>query len=241
MKQLHFPAAEHAAAKWYEEPGRISKALVVLYYGSPPFNYRPMYSAIRDLLILNVPYDQIVEGIRKTKLPVAKKSFLEILPLVKSHFDGIQPDFVNSVSERRYPIAPGLSIPIRPPLIYGLSGEVVMPWPIFWKNQSLKDDRLSLFASIVQDVMTQDPFFDDVKFEVHFYSAVKGSSKRSFTIVPGTDIAPMSEDRRIQMLRDLATGYQLAKAEIEMRTASSTTGPRERGTNPDPNQPSFFD
>ena len=41
----------------------IAEVLVRLVQNPPRFNYNPLYLAVRDLLVLGVPYEQVVEGI----------------------------------------------------------------------------------------------------------------------------------------------------------------------------------
>jgi hypothetical protein len=44
---------------------------------------------VRDLLVLGVPHDQVVEGIRRIKRAGVRKNLLEVLPLIRDHFAGV--------------------------------------------------------------------------------------------------------------------------------------------------------
>src|SRR3954468_9531371 len=153
MAELHVPTVQHLARNWRADPMMIAKILVRLAEHPPIFNYNPLYGAVRDLLILNVPYDQVVEGIKKLKRASVRENLLTVLPLIRDHFAGITPDFFQSIGRRYYPIARGLMVPFEPPMIYGVGGQLYFPWFSFWRQNPLANERLALFIAIVRDVM----------------------------------------------------------------------------------------
>lgn len=58
----------------------IARVLVQLVLDPPRFSYNPLYSAVRDLLVLGVPYEQVVEGIRRIKRESVRNNLLSVLP-----------------------------------------------------------------------------------------------------------------------------------------------------------------
>jgi hypothetical protein len=89
MSELRVPSVQHLARNWRSDPGLIARVLVRLVMNPPRFNYNPLYSAVRDLLVLGVPHDQVVEGIRRIKRAGVRKNLLEVLPLIRDHFAGV--------------------------------------------------------------------------------------------------------------------------------------------------------
>ena len=63
MPDLRVPSIQHLARNWRDDPIVIAEVLVRLVQNPPRFNYNPLYLAVRDLLVLGVPYEQVVEGI----------------------------------------------------------------------------------------------------------------------------------------------------------------------------------
>ena len=225
-KILRVPSAQHLARNWYESPDRVAKELVRLFENSPTFNYNAVFSAIKDLLVLGVSYNDVERGIReKVAREDVRRNFLEILPLVRSHFDGVNPDFVNDVSPRRYPLAKGadggmLSIPFSPPMVYGVGGKLVFPWISFWRNNPLRGEKLQLFVTIVKEILAQDPDLDDAELQIHDYSAPKPKLPRELNIINAADIPTLTASRRDEMLIQFADGFSLAQRMINNSEAA---------------------
>ena len=243
-KTLRVPSAQHLGRNWRDNPKMIARVLVRLFENTPTFNYNAIFSAIEDMLMLGVPYEDVLRGIReKIKREDVRKNFLEILPLVRSHFEGEQPDFVNKVSARRYPLARAengqlLAIPFTPPMVYGVNGRLVFPWFIFWKNNPLVGEKLQLFTTIVKEILAQDPDLEDAEFQVHDYSAPKSGEARYLSITNAADIPTLSNERRDEMLAQFAEGFFQAQSIIAGRASEKTA--TENRPESDPNQPDLF-
>ena len=105
MAVLRIPSVQHLARNWRDDPKVIANQLVRLAQDPPQFNYNPLYSAIRDLLLLRVPYEQVVEGIRRSVERVSvRDNLFGVMPLIRDYFEGISPDFFQTVERRYYPV-----------------------------------------------------------------------------------------------------------------------------------------
>lgn len=243
-KILKVFSPQHLARNWAEDSDQIAKALVRLFDNSPTFNYNAVFSAIRDLLVLGVPFEDIKRGIKeKIGREQVRDNYLEILELVRTHFDGEVPDFVNSVSPRHYPLARSengklLSIPFTAPMVYGIGGRLVFPWFLFWKSNPLVGEKLALFTTIVKDILSQDPDLEDAKFIIHDYSAKKKNESRSLEIIDANDIPVLSNTRRDEMLVQYADGFHKAQSIIAARQTQRDGEERRREA--DPRQPDLF-
>jgi hypothetical protein len=227
MAELHVPTVQHLARNWRADPMMIAKILVRLAEHPPIFNYNPLYGAVRDLLILNVPYDQVVEGIKKLKRASVRENLLTVLPLIRDHFAGITPDFFQSIGRRYYPIARGLMVPFEPPMIYGVGGQLYFPWFSFWRQNPLANERLALFIAIVRDVMMQDPDLETARFEILDFSSLGPRQPRVLRIIDASEIPSIDEARKNQMLEGFAEGYFLA---LEALKGPSKTSRDEQET-----------
>lgn len=238
MARLKVPSLQHLARIWHPNPQVIKRVLVGLTRHGPSFSYEPLYVAVRDLLLLKVPYEQIEGGIRRgTKREDVRENFLGVLPLIRDHFDGVSATFVQAVTQRFYSVGRGIMVPFDPPLIYGASGVVHFPWFSFWRSNPLSAERLSLFVSVVDDVLLQDPDLQEAQFTILDFSAPKPKSSRELKAVSARGISRLSEVRKKEMLEVFAEGYELALAELQ--TSVGDPDASQKGDF-DPNQLGLF-
>jgi hypothetical protein len=182
-----------------------------------------MYSASLDLLYLGQPYDEVRRGVeRAVKREAVRKNFLEILPLMYGHFQNISPAFVQKVQPRFYPAGRDILIPFTPPFIYGVDGKVFFPWLSFWRSNPLSGLQLSLFTTLVQKVLRDDPDLEDAEFDILDFSASGPKTERTLTIVSSVEVDVLSEEQLTEMLYCFAEGFSLAQAALEKAEASKS-------------------
>jgi hypothetical protein len=242
MPELRVPSVQHLARNWRKDPGTIARILVRLAMNPPRFNYNPLYAAVRDLLVLNTPYDQIVEGIRRIKRESVRENLLGVLPLIRDYFSGITPDFYQTIDRRYYPVGRGLMVPFEPPMIYGVGGQLYFPWFSFWRQNPLSKERLSLFVTLVDEVLMQDPDLETARFEILDFSCPAPKTPRTLTVIDARDIPRINTERKTEMLEAFADGYFRAIAELAgTGPARPTPEERDDAPDPDPDQPGLFD
>jgi hypothetical protein len=237
MPELKVPSLQHLARNWRDDPTWVKKLLVKLATNPPIFNYNPLFAALTDLFVLHVPYSQVVEGIRrKIKREDVRDNLLGVLPLIRDHFAGISPDFYQLIDRRYYPVARGLMVPFEAPMIYGVGGQLYFPWFSFWRQNPLTNERLSLFVTLVEEVLMQDPDLETARFDVLDFSAPRGM--RELRVIDARNVPRIDEARKVQMLSTFAEGFFEAQAELRgMRESGSEEGEEKR----DPAQRGFFD
>lgn len=240
MAELRIPSVQHLARNWRSDPNIIARALVRLVLNPPRFNYNPLYGAARDMLVLGVPYNDVVKGIQKIKREKVRQNLLSVLPLIRDHFSGVSPDFFQAIDKRYYPVGRGLMVPFEPPMIYGVGGQLYFPWFSFWRQNPLANDRLSLFVTLVDEILMQDPDLETARFEILDFSCPSPKQARELRIVDARDIPRLDNHRKTEMLECFATGYFRALDEL---AGARTPPPGERQDDraPDPNQPGLFD
>ncbi|WP_156398430.1 hypothetical protein [Caulobacter sp. Root1455] len=192
------------------------------------------------MLLFGIPYEQIVQGINSAvKRKEVSKNFLDILPLIREHFLDVSPSFIQSVDRRYYPAGRGLMVPFDVPIIYGDGARIVLPWMTFWKRNPLSGEALSLFVTLVDEVIFQDPDLEDARFEIIDFSAPRKSEQRQVVVTNSAEIPRLTDARKSEMLAIFAEGYFLAKATLaesgQDRANEAPSKPR------DPDQPDFFD
>lgn len=241
MAELRVPSIQHLARNWRDNPAAIAKGLIKLAIDPPRFSYGPLYGAVRDLLVLGVPYDQVVEGIRRIRRDKVRENLLGVLPLIRDHFSGITPDFYQTIDKRYYPVGRGLMVPFEPPMIYGVGGQLYFPWFSFWRQNPLAKERLSLFVTIVEEVLMQDPDLENARFEILDFSCPGPKLPRTLTLIDAKDIPRVDEARKVAMLAGFAEGYFTALAELARQRPAGDANRRGDDPGPDPNQPGLFD
>ena len=241
MAELKVPSLQHLARNWHDSAARIQKGLVRLAQNPPTFNYNPLFSAARDLLLLQVPYDQVEEGIRRgVRRPTVRENLLQVLPLIRDHFAGMAPNFVQSVERRYYPVARGLMVPFEPPLVYGIGGKLYFPWFSFWRQNPLATERLSLFVTLIDELLLEDPDLEVASFEILDFSVPKRGVSRELSVTEASEIPRVNEKRKQEMLQIFAQGYFAAQAELAAGpTPSNGKGASE--DDHDPRQPDLYD
>lgn len=86
MAELRIPTVQHLARNWRDDPVMIARELVRVVLNPPQFSYDPLYAAVRDMLVLGVPYENVVKGIKKIKREKVRENLLSVLPLISGSF-----------------------------------------------------------------------------------------------------------------------------------------------------------
>jgi hypothetical protein len=216
MAKLRVPSVQHLARHWYDSPKKIEDEFVKMAMNPPFFNYNALNDIARDSLLFKVPEDQIVKGIKeKEKRKRVQKILLEVVPLLNGYFSGVQPDFVNDVAPSFYPIGRDLRIPFKSVFIYGIGGQIYLPWFIFWKHNPLDDKQLSLFVTLAREILCQDPELEDAKFELLDFSAANSKEYRQLKIIDTADIPTFDSKQTAEMLAIFVEGFERAEARLK--------------------------
>lgn len=241
MAKLRVPSLQHLARNWRPDAERVKWQLVELVNNPPTFNYTPLYGAVRDLLVFRQPYEEVVRGIeRYVRRDDVRENFLEVLPLLSEHFARVSPDFVQSVERRYYAVSRDLLVPFEPPILYGIGGRLYFPWLSFWRSNPLASERLSLFVTIVEDILLRDPDFEQATFEILDFSVQARGEGRELSVIDSREIPRLTEMAKTEMLRVFAEGYLMAEAELSRKAAAKDSDGATM-TDFDPDQPGLFE
>ena len=207
MSKLRVPTLQHLARNWNSDPNAICKNLVRLVRNPPNFSYDVLFRLARDMLLLGQSYEDVERAVLHIKRADLRSKFLEILPLLSDFFSGQNPDYFQDVDPRLYSVGRGLMVPFAPPFIYGIGGQIYFPWLSFWRSNPLDDERLSLFVTVVQQVLLDDPDLEHAKFTIVDFSAASSKDARMIRIISADDIPRLDKRRVREMLEVFAEGY----------------------------------
>lgn len=213
MGKVKVPSIQHAAGIWDPDPSRIARRLLLLANSSPPFSYANLYKLASDLMGRGVPYEQILIAASGIKLSLARRNYLEILPLLLEYASGVGNVVVNDVTPRPYVIGRDLRVLVNPPLMYFRGEEAHLPWFIFWKTNLFNESRLKLFVTMLRDVLKQDPDIDDASLHLVICSAISSEGRRVLQVLNTSSIPSLSRAERDEMLGVFAAGYAQAVQE----------------------------
>ena len=214
------------------------KAQLALLNGAPNFSYQPLYKTMRGLLGAACSESELLSAISKCTLRIdIKDKYAELAPLIAGYFSEKKISYAIEVAPRFYPVARDLLVPFTPPLIYADENGLCLPYLIFWKKHALRGERLSLFASIVREILDEDPDLCDARFEIVDMSAEagpEGREDRSLKVFSEDSIGRISSDRKREMLSTFAEGFRRAK-QVAAGMPSRRKG-RDQREQLDPNQ-----
>jgi hypothetical protein len=220
MSRVRVPTIQHAAGIWDPDPSRIAKKLLHLANKSPPFSYANLYKLAFDLMSRGVPYGQVLAAASGMRLPLARKNYLEILPLLRDYAISAGNVVVNNIVPRPYAIGRDLRILVNPPFMYFRDEAAHLPWFVFWKTNLFDERRLRLFITMLREVFKQDPDIDDASIHLVVCSARPLDGKRALQILDTSEIASFGRSERDEMLGIFAAGYaQAVQAQAEGRGA----------------------
>lgn len=245
MAKLKIPTVQHLVRHWNPNPDLICKSLVRLAVNPPTFNYDLIYRLTRDMLLMRVPYEDAIKAINRVKRGDLRENYLEIMPLLRDHFENENPDYFQDIAPRFYSVGRGLMIPFAPPFLYGVGGQIIFPWISLWRSNPLADEPLFLFVTVVEEIMLQDPDLEEAHFQIIDLSASKKTrgatepSKRQLRVVDARDIPRVSDSRKRDMLEISADGYFRAQAILAAMPPPPPKGDTPPG--PNPNQDDLFD
>lgn len=232
MAKLKVPSLQHLARIWRNDPEAIKKVLVRLATHGPTFSYAQLFKIVQGMLVFGTPYEDALESVRRIKRDDVRENFLELMPLIEAHFSKDSSAFVHEVSPRLYSISRDIQIPFAPPLVYGTREGVVFPWLSFWRINPLRDEALSLFVTIVDELILQDSDLEDADFQILDFSAPGPRFPREFNLIAARDIPRIADHRKKEMLGIFAEGYRMAKAHLEVHgTEHDEAVPEHRDEN----------
>lgn len=240
MAKLKIPTLQHLARNWNDSPEKVEKALLDIARSKPPFSYDVLNGLIYDHLALKVPREELKIGIeRREKRENIKATLIEVLTLVCDYFEDIQPNYVHRVMPRYYSLHREVRIEFRPPILYAIGGQIYFPWFSYWRTNALSGDQLSLFVTLVEEMLLQDPDLENARFQILDCSADSPKECRKLRIIDASDVPRVDEKRKLEMLAIFWEGFQLARSVLEKESLRQERPDLERSV--DQNQIRLID
>jgi len=150
------------------------------------------------------------------------------------------PRITSRFAPRYYDIAPDIRIPFHPQFIYGQGGRLHVPWFSLWRSSPLQGKPLSLFASIVDEILLNDADLEQARFQIIIdLSRPKGEEERRLRVIDAREIPRLTEQEKRAMLEMFADGYRRARERFAGVTRPAKAG-RDDARRPDPKQGDMF-
>lgn len=222
MSKPRIPSLMHAVRNWHPDPEQVRKALFDIGLHAPPFSYKFLFKLVYQQLKFNDSLEQLNECINRfEKREKYREDFIAAFQLVHDYFREVNPDSVQEVTGRFYPVARDLLVPFNPPITYTKNGKRILPLICFWKKKPPRGEKLALLITLVSEIIEQDPDLEDA--EIHIISLATERIKtddghkdvRVLKVVNGSTINRIDEPRKLVMLESIVRGYRLAKADLE--------------------------
>jgi len=240
MPKLSTPSIQHLSRQIEETSELIERNLLRLALNPPIFNYNPMYGLTHDVLAYKQPLADLEKGIRdQVKIAKVRDNFLSLAPHIHKYFAPLRPDFVSTVSRRFYNAGRSILIPFNPPLIYGIDGVIHLPWLSFWRNDPLSGERLSLFITLIDEILGQDPDLENAVVTILDFSAPETGEDRVLRLIKGRDIPRLESDKKNELLERFVEAFLTAKFKLANLPEQPKSGPPEKGITDD-DQPDLF-
>lgn len=233
------PSILHLARLWRPTPEEVATEILDTWSRTPTFSYRLLYMLITKALQGSLPYSQFEQAILENESRASvQKILLEVLPHLYSHFQMLNPGFVQPIDQRSYVISNNLIVPFNPPLIFGDQTQTVLPWFLFWKSNPLGSDQIALASTLAIDLIEQDPDLAGADFSLYDFAVPKGEEERRLRITRRGTLRQLSERTRDEMLEIFVLGYELAIAKWPALKAVIAERKQQNQRKRPPSQPS---
>lgn len=216
--KLKVPSLQHLAKLCRPDSDQVTRALLALLDNSPTFSYEPLYRLIEDMVRWKTPCSQLEDAVKRGRYREdVRKRYLDILPLLSGFFESRSISFSSLVSPRYYSVDRDLLVPFTPPLLYGSSGALYLPWFMFWENNPLWGERLSLFVTLVSEILKEDSDLEDARLLIVDLSYDKMEQARTLKVTDANDIERLSSRKKKELLATFAVGFRNAQQKAAAR------------------------
>jgi hypothetical protein len=221
------PALHHVARTLQPTPELVAKALLDEVTGRPPFSYKLMDRLARIALTRDLSLAQFEAAVKKyQRNEQIQKIFLKVVPLLHDYFTQLKSKYRLPFEPLYYPINE-LAIPFRPPFAFELDGELVIPYPMYWKRNPLSDKQYSLLATMIREILDQHPDYRDAIVLILDFSAPPGQSERRLRVKNLAEIKNLKATELAQSLATWYKGYKLALEQVPNLPQKSRRTPRQ--------------
>jgi hypothetical protein len=100
---------------------------------------------------------------------------------------------------------------------------------------------LSLFVTMVDEILLDDPDLESARFEILDFSCVGPKQPRTLRVIDAREIPRVSDALKLEMLEAFAEGYFQAMTALKDDRASTEDARGSEGPEADPDQPTLFD
>lgn len=209
------PSILHAARLAADSREEVCAAFVQEFLSRAPFNYKLLDKLAWLRQKHGISLDQLNAAVRAYQ-PVEsfQRNFLEVTPLLAQNFGTKRSTYVIAAESFTYPID-DLHLPFRPPFAFEDEGKMIVPVPIYWRENPLVQKQYSLFLTLASELLQQHPDYAEAALRIYSFSALFKKGPRVTAVHDASAFPLLSNVERDRMLLTLLQGYRDALAEIE--------------------------
>lgn len=214
IKKLKAPSLIHVARIYRPTAEQVKNEILRLARVAPPFSYEDLYELMWDRAHVGVSREQIERSIASIGQKIKRDSYQRAFAIADRFFDGLDRSFEMRIEPRSYSIGRDLRVPFAPPMICGggANGPVI-PWLLFWKQNPLSEEQTSLFMSMAQAIIEEEPELDAASLLLVDTSLKALDGNGNARVINAADVERIPDRRLRTMLEVFATGFHMAQAE----------------------------
>lgn len=214
IKKLKAPSLIHVARLYRPTAEQVKKEILNLAKASPPFSYEDLYELMWDRAHVGIPSEQIVRSIAGIGQKIKRDSYQRAFSIADRFFENLDRSFELRIEPRSYSIGRDLRVPFAPPMICGGGSDgPVIPWLLFWKQNPLTDEQTSLFMSMAQATIEDEPELDGASLLLVDTSLKALDDGGNARVIKASEVGRIPDRRLREMLEVFATGFHMAQAE----------------------------
>lgn len=214
IKKLKAPSLIHVARLYRPTSEQVKKEILKLANAAPPFSYEDLYELMWDRAHVGIPSEQIERSIAGIGQKIKRDSYQRAFAIADKFFENLDRSFEMRIEPRSYSIGRDLRVPFAPPMICGGgSNGPVIPWLLFWKQNPLTDEQTSLFMSMAQATIEEEPELDGASLLLVDTSIKALDEGGNACVLNAADVKRIPDQRLKEMLEVFATGFHMAQAE----------------------------
>lgn len=240
MNNIKIPPLLQMVRNAYDDPQKVHHEVVKSEKSRAPFSYQAIHKIVDQVIKFKTPLDEISYSIERIeRRPFVLKQFNEVTPLLHRHFTDISPERVYSLLPLYYPLGKFGKTKFNPQMIYLKNGELFLPFINFWKFNPLSSEQKSLFLTLVDEILEEEPDLEDVNLQLIELSANGSNGIRTLKVVNTLEIERLDKTRTNILIDSYLTGLQSAYSEIA--TPSTQRPNRENTLHTDKRQRQLFE
>jgi len=237
VKSLKVSSLQNLVRNSYLDEEKVRRELMRFAKGFTVVSYQKMDGFVVDLARMNLSLEDVEKAANRIKPEKNRQVNLELLPFVEEYIQQRREYDYQEIDLRCYPLSRDLRVPFKSQFVLVNRCEVILPVFIFWRNKALDTGQMSLFMTLIKEILEQEPDLEDAKVQIVDFGAPKSKAPRTMEVIHGDEIELLSEEEKIDRLAIYVNALKSVNDEL---ARNSTEAEKRPATTVDNNQLSFL-